>query len=127
MYVGGSPSLSQRTMTKFYHNLSMQALSKSDDSVRPEFIAIVNLFKNIAQLLNDRIDAAIVSTKESDRCFASLLDEKEKEQQSMDEIAKATTEDSVEIKKVTPPTVPSEDEIKKRNRQNKESFMQTIK
>ena len=29
----------------------MQALSKSDDSVRPEFIAIVNLFKNIAQLL----------------------------------------------------------------------------
>ena len=109
MYLGGSPSLSQRTMTKFYHNLSMQALSKSDDSVRPDFIAIVNLFKNIAQLLNDRIDAAIVSTKESDRCFASLLDEKEKEQQSMDEIAKATTEDSVEIKKVTPPTVPSED------------------
>ena len=51
MYLGGSPSLSQRTMTKFYHNLSMQALSKSDDSVRPEFIAIVNLFKNIAQLL----------------------------------------------------------------------------
>ena len=41
----------------------MQALSKSDESVRPEFIAIVNLFKNIAQLLNDRIDAAIVSTK----------------------------------------------------------------
>ena len=126
MYLGGSPSLSQRTMTKFYHNLSMQALSKSDDSARPEFIAIVNLFKNIAQLLNDRIDAAIVSTKESDRYFASLLDEKEKEQQSMDEITKATTEDSVEIKKVTPPTVPSEDEIKKRNRQNKESFMQTI-
>ena len=103
----------------------MQALSKSDDIVRPEFIAIVNLFKNIE--LNDRIDAAIVSTKESDRYFASLLDEKEKEQQqSMDEIAKAATEDSVEIKKVTPPTVPSEDEIKKRNRQNKESFMQTI-
>ena len=127
MYLGCSPSLSQRTMTKFYHNLSMQALSKSDDSVRPEFIAIVNLFKNIAQLLNDRIDAAIVSTKESDRYFASLLDEKEKEQQSMDEIAKATIENSVEIKKVTPPTVPSEDEIKKRNRQNKESFMQTIK
>ena len=126
MYLGGSPSLSQRAMTKFYHNLSMQALSKSDESVRPEFIAIVNLFKNIAQLLNDRIDAAIVSTKESDRYFASLLDEKEKEQQSMDEIAKATTEDSVEIKKVAPPTVPSEDEIKKRNRQNKESFMQTI-
>ena len=43
----------------------------------------------------------------------------------MDEIAKATTEDSVEIKKVAPPTVPSEDEIKKRNRQNKEILIQT--
>ena len=30
----------------------------------------------------------------------------------MDEIDKATTENSVEIKKITPPTVPSEDEIK---------------
>ena len=52
MYLGGSPSL---LMTKFYHNLSMQALSKSDDSVRKEFIAI-----------NDRIEATIISTKEWD-------------------------------------------------------------
>ena len=43
----------------------------------------------------------------------------------MDEIDKAATEDSVEIKEITPPSVSSEDEIKKRNRQNKESFMQT--
>ena len=33
MYLGDSPSLLQRTMTEFYHNLSMKALSKSDDSV----------------------------------------------------------------------------------------------
>ena len=32
----------------------------------------------------------------------------------MDEIDKATTEYSVEIKKPTPPAVPSEDEIKKK-------------
>ena len=31
----------------------------------------------------------------------------------MDEIDKTTTQNSVEIKKFTPPTVPSEDEIKK--------------
>ena len=50
---------------------------------------------------------------------------KKKKQQNMDEIDKATTEDSIEIKTFTLPTVPSEDEIKKRNRQNKEIFMQT--
>ena len=50
MYLGGSLSVSQRTMTEFYYNLSMQALSKSDDSVRLEFIIIVDLIKNIAQL-----------------------------------------------------------------------------
>ena len=76
MYLGSSPSHSERTMTKFYHNLSIQALSKSGDSVRQEFIAIVDLVKNIAQLLNDRNEAAIVITKESDRFFASFLDEK---------------------------------------------------
>ena len=63
MYLGGSPSLSQWTMTEFYHNLSMQALSKPNHIVRLEFIAIADLVKNIAQLLNDRIEAAIVSTK----------------------------------------------------------------
>ena len=67
MYLGSSPSHSQRTMTKFYHNLSIQALSKSGDSVRQEFIAIVDLVKNIAQLLNDRTEAAIVSTEEKDK------------------------------------------------------------
>ena len=67
MYLGSSPSHSQRTMTKFYHNLSIQALSKSGDSVRQEFIAIVDLVKNIAQLLNDRTEAAIVSTQEKDK------------------------------------------------------------
>ena len=72
MYLGGSPSLSQRTMTEFNHNLSMQALSKSDDSVRLEFIAIVDLVKTIVQLLNDRIEAVIVSCKESGRYFASF-------------------------------------------------------
>ena len=78
MYLGGSSSLSQRTMTEFYHYLPMQALSKSGDSVRLKFIAIVDLVKNIAQLLNDRNEAAIVITKESDRYFASFLDEKKR-------------------------------------------------
>ena len=45
---------------------------------------------------------------------------RKKKQQNMDEIDKTTTENSVEIKKFTLPTVPSEDETRKRNRQNKE-------
>ena len=56
----------------------MQALSKSDDSVRLEFIANVDLVRNMVQLLNDRIEAAVVITKESDRYFASFLDKKRK-------------------------------------------------
>ena len=67
MYLGSSPSHSQRTMTKFYRNLSIEALSKSGDGVRQEFIAMVDLVKNIAQLLNDRTEATIVSTEEKDR------------------------------------------------------------
>ena len=46
-------------MTECYYNLFRQALSKSDDSVRLEFIAIVDLVKNIAQVLNYRIEATI--------------------------------------------------------------------
>ena len=45
-----------------------------------KFNAIVDLVKNIAQILNDNVEADIFSTKESDRYFASLLNEKEKEQ-----------------------------------------------
>ena len=125
MNLGGSPNLSQRAMTEFYHNLSMQALSKSDDSVRVEFIAIVDLVKNIAQLLNDRIEAAIVSTKESDKYFASFLDEKGKGQKNMDEIDKVTTENSVEIKKNYTANCTIRRWNKKGNRQNKESFTPT--
>ena len=44
----------------------MQALSKSGDSIRLEFIVIVDLVKNIAQLLNDTIEAANVSIEESE-------------------------------------------------------------
>ena len=43
----------------------------------------------------------------------------------MNKIDKATSENSAEIKKFTLPTVPSEDERKKRNRQNKENSIQT--
>ena len=92
----------------------MQALSKSDDSVRLEFIAIADLVKIIAQLLNDTVVAAIVSTEESDRYFASFFKRKRKGTAKYKD--RATTENNAEITNFIPPTVPSEDEIRKRNR-----------
>ena len=78
----------------------MQALTKSCDSIRLEFIVIVDLVKNIAQLLNDSTEAATISIEESDRYFAPLLDKKKKEQQNMNKTDKAANENSVEIKKL---------------------------
>ena len=75
----------------------MQALRKSNDRVRLEFIAIFDLVKNIAQLPNDNVEAAIVSAEENERYFASFLDEKEKGQQNINEIDKTSTENNVEI------------------------------
>lgn len=101
----------------------MQALSILNDNMTLKFNAIVNLVKNIAQILNDNVEADIFSTKESDRYFASLLNEKEREQQNMNEIVRVETE-NVEIIDFIPPNVPSEEEIRKRNRQDKENFIQ---
>ena len=101
----------------------MQALSILNDNMTLKFNAIVNLVKNIAQILNDNVEADIFSTKESDRYFASLLNEKEREQQNMNEIVRAETE-NVEIIDFIPPNVPSGEEIRKRNIQDKENFIQ---
>ena len=101
----------------------MQALSILNDNMTLKFNAIANLVKNIAQILNDNVEADIFSTKESDRYFASLLNEKEREQQNMNEIVRAETE-NVEIIDFIPPNVPSGEEIRKRNIQDKENFIQ---
>ena len=97
----------------------MQVLTESDNCVRLELNTIADLVKNIVQLFNDNIEAAIVSTEENDRYFASFLDEKEKGQQNINEIYQAMTENNIEITNFIPSTVPSEDEIRKRNTQGK--------
>ena len=55
----------------------------------------------------------------------SFIAEKEKTQQNINEIDTAMTKNNVEITNFIPPTVRSEHEIRKRNRQDNESFMQT--
>ena len=63
--------------------------------------------KNIAQLLNDNVEATIVSPKKNGRYFASFLDKGEKERQNINEIDKAMTENNVKRTNFIPPAVPS--------------------
>ena len=51
IYLGGDLKLSNDAMTDFFHNLSKQALSKSDDSVFLKFENFTELVKNINILL----------------------------------------------------------------------------
>ena len=47
IYFGENRALSKDTISEFFHNLSLQALSKSDDSIVVKFDALKNLNKNI--------------------------------------------------------------------------------
>ena len=53
-YLKGDPRLSKDAMTKFFHNLSMEALCKSDDSVFLKFESMTELVKSYI-LLNQNI------------------------------------------------------------------------
>lgn len=47
MYLGRDQQISEGAVTKFYHNLSMQALSKSNSKIALDFTRISELVKNI--------------------------------------------------------------------------------
>ena len=51
IHLQGNPKLSRDKMSTFYHNLSMQALSKSNSEVLQNFDAISGLVMNINYLL----------------------------------------------------------------------------
>ena len=52
----GNLELSKNAMTEFFSNLSMQALSRSNDSVLLNFEAIEKLVININSLFGEKID-----------------------------------------------------------------------
>ena len=54
--MGGDAELSKNAMIEFFRNLSMQALSKTDDSILLSFNAIEELPTNINMLLKYKID-----------------------------------------------------------------------
>ena len=55
IYFGGNRALSKDVMSEFFHNLSMPALSISEDSIVLKFDATKKLNKNI----NDSVNADI--------------------------------------------------------------------
>ena len=55
IYFGWNRALSKNVMSEFFHNLSMQALSISDDSIVLKFDAL----KRLNKYINDLIDTNI--------------------------------------------------------------------
>ena len=55
IYFGGNSTLPKDVMSKFFHSLSMQAMSISDDSIVLQFNAMKKLNKNINDLINTNI------------------------------------------------------------------------
>ena len=53
VHLGGDKMVSKNAMNEFFHNLSMQALSKSDDAILMKFDAINKLNKSLNDLLTD--------------------------------------------------------------------------
>ena len=51
VHFGGDKMVSKNAMSEFFHNLSMQALSKSDDAILIKFNAINKLNKSLNDLL----------------------------------------------------------------------------
>ena len=54
-FLGGDREVSRNAMSEFFHNLSWQALTNDNDSVKIKFGAITELVKSINSLLQQRI------------------------------------------------------------------------
>ena len=54
-FLGGDKEISRNAMSEFFHNLSWQALTNDNDSIKIEFLAITELVKSINLLLQKKI------------------------------------------------------------------------
>ena len=66
VYFGGDKELSRNVMSEFFHNMSLQALTIDDDSIKIGFDEIIELNKNLKSLIreDDRSDIEIIDLKE---------------------------------------------------------------
>ena len=53
-FLGGDKKISRNAMSEFFHNLSWQALTNDNDSIKIEFTAITELVKSINLLLQKK-------------------------------------------------------------------------
>ena len=66
VYFGGDKELSRNVMSEFFRNMSPQALTIDDDSIKLGFDEIIELNKNLKSLIreDDRSDIEIIDLKE---------------------------------------------------------------
>ena len=56
IFIGGNKTITKNAMSEFFHNLSMQALSRDDNRIDIKFDVMEELNKNIKKLLKDEVD-----------------------------------------------------------------------
>ena len=76
-FLGGNVVLSRNAMNEFFHNLSWQALTNNNDSVKIKFDAIADLVKSINFLLQKKIYYSKKKTQEINAKIQNKLLEKE--------------------------------------------------
>ena len=74
-FLGGDKEISRNAMSKFLHNLSWQALTNDNDSIKIEFTAITELVKSINLLLQKKIydskkKAALINAKKQNKILS---------------------------------------------------------
>ena len=77
IYFGSDKTISQNVMSEFFHNLSLQALSIDNDSVKNKFDVIITLSKNLKILIRDdtRNDSNLIDFQQQK--FDEIKDKKQ--------------------------------------------------
>ena len=55
IFIGGNKTITKNAMSGFFHNLSIQALSRGDDRINIKFDVMEELNKSIKKLLKDEV------------------------------------------------------------------------
>ena len=121
-------------MTGFLHNMSMQALSKSNVNILHEFDKIVDLITNSIGLLQQRNRLSIkINEENNNEAIESRnnyrlyfeLDPMEEIQENVDDMIKKDIIPEIPVDFI-PPTPLTSEEIEKKTREEDENFVETL-
>ena len=116
-------------MAEFFHNLSMQALSISNDKVILKFDAISALIRNITCLLQNRVNESIDAERQKSEDLARLINDYENAigKTIMDDVTDSINKnEAVKLPDdFKPLTILSGEKIKKENKKEQENFIDT--